>query len=94
MLISVNLLKKLRKLASKPDSDTPILSHLLMSKYAFPLINDKSPLFFILIDNLRYDQWKILEVFIQDYFQVERENTIIPFYLPPRRSPEIQYLLA
>ena len=59
----------------KPDSDTPILSHLMMRKYTFPLINDKSPLFFILVDNLRYDQWKILEVFIQDYFQVERENT-------------------
>jgi len=59
----------------KPDSNTPILSHLMMRKFAFPLINDKSPLFFILIDNLRYDQWKILEPFIQEYFQIESEKT-------------------
>jgi len=47
----------------------------MMRKFVFPLINDKSPLFFILIDNLRYDQWKILEGFIQEYFQLESEKT-------------------
>jgi DNA-binding response OmpR family regulator len=58
-----------------PDADTPVLSHLMMRKFVFPRINDKSPLFFILIDNLRYDQWKTLELFIQEYFQMEEERT-------------------
>lgn len=59
----------------KPDVDTPILSHLLLRKHVFPKLNDKNPLFFILIDNLRYDQWKVLEPFISEYFQVEQEKT-------------------
>lgn len=59
----------------KPNEETPVLSHLMMRKHVFPKINDKSPLFFILIDNLRYDQWKTLEHIIQDYFQLEEEKT-------------------
>ncbi|MEY2794165.1 MAG: hypothetical protein RJA76_2157 [Bacteroidota bacterium] len=60
---------------NNPDSETPILSHLMMRKHVFPLLNDKSPLFFILIDNLRLDQWKILENLLSDYFQPEKEET-------------------
>ncbi|CAM4120177.1 PglZ domain-containing protein [Cytophagaceae bacterium 50C-KIRBA] len=59
----------------KPDAETPILSHLMMRKYVFPKLKEKSPLFFILVDNLRFDQWKILEGFIQEYFQLEQEET-------------------
>lgn len=60
---------------NKPDADTPILSHLMMRKYVFPHIQEKNPLFFILIDNLRLDQWKILENLISYYFQPEKENS-------------------
>ena len=58
----------------KPDADTPVLSHLMLRKHVFPKINDKSPLYFILIDNLRFDQWKTLDKYIQEYFQLESEN--------------------
>jgi hypothetical protein len=58
----------------KPDAETPVLSHLLLRKHVFPKINDKSPLYFILIDNLRFDQWKTLDKYIQEYFQLETEN--------------------
>jgi hypothetical protein len=58
----------------RPDADTPILSHLMLRKHVFPKINDKSPLYFILIDNLRFDQWKTLDKYIQEYFQLESEN--------------------
>lgn len=60
---------------NKSDNETPVLSHLMMRKHVFPHINDKSPLFFILIDNLRLDQWKILENLISDYFQPVKEDT-------------------
>lgn len=56
-----------------PRADKPLMSHQLMRKKVFPLVNESSPLFFLLIDNLRYDQWKILEGLIQDYFTVEEE---------------------
>ncbi|MEY3956772.1 MAG: hypothetical protein RLZ73_1227 [Bacteroidota bacterium] len=58
----------------RPDADTPILSHLMMRKHVFPKLNDKSPLYFILIDNLRFDQWKTLDKYIQEYFRLESEN--------------------
>ena len=48
-----------------PRADKPLMSHQLMRKKVFPLVNESSPLFFLLIDNLRYDQWKILEGLIQ-----------------------------
>ncbi len=55
-------------------ADRPILSHQLLKKKVFPLIDD-NPLFLIVIDNLRYDQWKVLEPIINEYFNVEEETT-------------------
>jgi len=56
------------------ESDSPLLSHQLMQKKVFPVLSDE-PLFFIIIDNLRFDQWKILESDINAYFNVDREET-------------------
>ena len=41
---------------NEPKSNKPILSHELMRKKVFPLLKEDSPLFFVLIDNLRFDQ--------------------------------------
>jgi hypothetical protein len=38
------------------------------------LKESSQPLYFVLIDNLRYDQWKVLEPIISDYFTVENEE--------------------
>lgn len=56
--------------------DAPLMSHQLMQKRVFPQLNAKSdgPLFFILIDNLRYDQWKIIEPVMNRYFNVDEEE--------------------
>lgn len=56
------------------DVDKPLLSHQLMQKKVFPEINHDQPLFFIVIDNLRYDQWKIIEPTITNYYNVEEES--------------------
>ena len=53
--------------------DAPLLSHNLIRKNVSPLL-DKKPLYFILIDNLRYDQWKIIEPMIQNDFRVKKEE--------------------
>lgn len=53
----------------------PVLSHQLFRKKVFPLLNDNVPTFFILIDNLRYDQWKIINPIITEYFRIEEEET-------------------
>ncbi|HPT09939.1 MAG TPA: PglZ domain-containing protein [Bacteroidales bacterium] len=52
----------------------PVLSHNLIKEKIFPLLNDNKPLFVVLIDNLRYDQWKVLQPIIEEYFRVDREE--------------------
>lgn len=41
--------------------ESPLLSHNLLEKKVFPLLNSSSPVYLLLIDNLRYDQWKVIE---------------------------------
>lgn len=53
----------------------PLLSHQLFKKKVLPLINPEKPTFFILIDNLRYDQWKVINDIITDYFRLDEEST-------------------
>lgn len=64
---------------NKPDpvhsGQNPLMSHQLMRQKIFPLLNNEDPIFFILIDNLRYDQWKILESIFSEYFIIEKEGT-------------------
>jgi len=53
----------------------PTMSHNLFKKHVIPEIkNDDTPVFFIVIDNLRYDQWKaIRSVLVQDYWIDEED---------------------
>jgi CheY-like chemotaxis protein/DNA-directed RNA polymerase subunit F len=54
----------------------PTMSHnLVKNKFIPELGNDNEPVFFILIDNLRFDQWKIIQPIIQDYYKVEKEES-------------------
>jgi CheY-like chemotaxis protein len=48
----------------------PLLSHTLLKEKLFPNLNGNKPLFLILIDNLRYDQWKIIQPHIEANFRV------------------------
>lgn len=57
-----------------PKSDKPLLSHQIMKKKVFPELGKKS-VFVLLIDNLRFDQWKVIEPELSEYFNIEREET-------------------
>ncbi len=57
-----------------PNEDAPIMSHNLLEKRVFDSLG-KEPVFLIVIDNLRYDQWRVLKPLISEYFNVEREET-------------------
>ena len=52
----------------------PVQSHTLVREKVFPLMSDTKPLFVILIDNLRFDQWKLLQPILEDYYRVEKEE--------------------
>ncbi len=58
----------------KPDS-APTSSPQLFKKKVFPKLESNVPVFFILIDNLRYDQFKIISPIISEYFRLEEEDT-------------------
>ena len=58
-----------------PNSSKPILSHQVFKKKVFPEMENGVPTFVFVIDNLRYDQWKVLEPIIEGFFNVEREES-------------------
>ena len=60
---------------NNPNIDKPMLSHQLMKKKVFPELSNTVPCFLILIDNLRFDQWKTIEPLITEFFTVEKEET-------------------
>ncbi|MEZ7514558.1 response regulator [Flavobacterium frigidarium] len=61
-----------------PRADKPILSHELFKEIVVPeLVKKDKPVLFVVIDNLRYDQWKTFESVVADYYKVEKE---VPYY--------------
>lgn len=52
----------------------PVQSHTLLKDKVFPLLTENQPLFMILIDNMRYDQWKVLQPIFEEYFRVEKDE--------------------
>ncbi len=58
-----------------PQVSKPLLSHQIMKRKVFPEVNTSRPTFLIIIDNLRFDQWKAIEPELLDYFAVEKEES-------------------
>ncbi|HTS46190.1 MAG TPA: bifunctional response regulator/alkaline phosphatase family protein [Puia sp.] len=63
-----------RWLSSK-SADAPVLSHTLFQFKVFPHLEKGVPLFFILIDNLRFDQWKAIQPVFSESFRIVEEDT-------------------
>ena len=55
------------------DKFNTILSHTLFRKKIKPLI-DKKPTLLLIIDNLRFDQWKTIEPLISPLFEIQDES--------------------
>lgn len=60
----------------EPSSSTtrPLLSPDLFTRRIFPLLDQGEKVVFILVDNLRWDQWKIIYPSLTDYFRIEKEE--------------------
>jgi len=59
----------------KPENQNkPLLSPSLFSEKIFPLVLENKPLFFILIDNMRYDQWKTISAELSGLFRIIEED--------------------
>src|ERR1700712_1097164 len=55
--------------------DGPIMSHTLLKFKVLPHLEKGTPLFFILIDNLRFDQWKTIQPMFAESFRIQEEET-------------------
>lgn len=52
----------------------PVMSNDVMRAKVFPHLKEDIPTVFLLLDNLRYDQWKVIEPIISELFRVEEED--------------------
>jgi CheY-like chemotaxis protein len=58
----------------EPKVDKPVLSHNLFKEYVVPeVVKKDKPILFVVIDNLRYDQWKAFESVVNNHFKLEKE---------------------
>jgi len=54
---------------SAKNGNAPVMSHTLFAKKILPQIEKGTTTFFVLIDNLRYDQWKAIQpIFAATFF--------------------------
>ncbi|GFD75088.1 T9SS response regulator signal transducer PorX [Tenacibaculum sp. IMCC1] len=53
--------------------DKPTFSHTLFKDYIVPNLSKSQGVLWVVIDNLRYDQYRVLEPFINNYFKKEEE---------------------
>lgn len=60
---------------SPNSSSSPIMSHELMQFKVLPHVEEGIPTFFLLIDNLRFDQWKAIQPIFAESFRILEEET-------------------
>ncbi len=56
-------------------TNVPVMSHNLFKNKVLPNIEKGTPTFFIIIDNLRYDQWKTIQPIFTETFRLLEEDT-------------------
>ncbi len=56
-------------------AEKPVLSHKLFREYVVPeIVKKDKPILFVVIDNLRYDQWKAFESVVNNHYKLEKES--------------------
>jgi DNA-binding response OmpR family regulator len=58
----------------KGGPETPLLSHKVLGEFVFPRLKKGEKLFFIVVDNLRYDHWRALAPTISEYARISEER--------------------
>ena len=56
------------------SDEIPVMSHTLLKSKLIPELNKNECVFFLLIDNLRYDQWKVIQPILSELYTVESEE--------------------
>lgn len=56
------------------DHTVPLLSNKVFQKKVLPYINEEQPLVWLIVDNLRFDQWKVIEPLLNESFNLVEED--------------------
>ena len=56
-----------------PADERPLISPDFISRRVFPLLNQGDKVCFVLLDNLRFDQWLALKPLLDPYFTIQEE---------------------
>ena len=59
------------------SNDNPVMSHTIFKEKMVPMLADEKPTFFILIDNLRWDQWKMIRPMVSEMFKIKEEELFV-----------------
>ena len=59
--------------SGRPGGVVPMLSNELFKTKVFPVLNEGEKVFLIVLDNFRYDQWKMLEREIGDLYDIDED---------------------
>ena len=59
--------------SSPPASVPPMLSNEIFKTKVFPQLNEGRSVFLVVLDNFRYDQWKMLERELGDQFDIDED---------------------
>ncbi len=59
----------------QPNVDAPILSHNLFKEKIVPELGKEQPTLLVVVDNLRFDQWKAFEPIVSNYYKKESEES-------------------
>ena len=73
----------------KKDEDfAPVFSPDVVKEYLLPHLDSNGPVFFIVVDCMRYDQWLVFEELLQQYFTFQRDfySAILPTATPYARN--------
>lgn len=60
--------------ASTSPDERPLMSHQLLRTKVFPHLAADAKVAFLLIDNLRYDHWRMIAPIVQEFFKIEEDE--------------------
>jgi CheY-like chemotaxis protein len=62
----------------EPKAKKPVMSNTLFRELVVPeIVKKDKPVLFVVIDNLRYDQWKVFESVVSNHYKLEKE---VPYF--------------
>ncbi|MCH4553818.1 T9SS response regulator signal transducer PorX [Aestuariibaculum lutulentum] len=57
-----------------PHTEAPVMSHTLFREKIVPELSKDQPTLLVVVDNLRYDQWKVFEPIVNNHYKKNHEE--------------------